>query len=192
MVPCVNEVRSSSVADGLENVLDRCADRLYALALRITGVRDDAVVALEDALRVVAAGTSAHGDASAFEASLYRNVARAAHHRLRQRRGDIAPIAKDDVVPRLDDDGHHFAPMDDWSGRTGAHTLDTAALSAAIDALPPDNRTALILHDVEAVATGDIGEILGIDVPAVKLHVHRARLFVRSRLAASFALDHGV
>ena len=56
-------------------------------------------------------------------------------------------------------------------------------LSDAIDGLPPDYRTALVLHDVEGLSNPDIAETLGISLPAVKSRVHRSRLFVRKRLA---------
>jgi RNA polymerase sigma-70 factor (ECF subfamily) len=169
--------------DSAASVFERCADRLYALAMRLTGTRDAAEAALEDAFR-------ADGDAPASEASLYVSVAHAAYQRLRRLRRDVLPIAVDDVVPPLDDEGQHFEPMDDWSARIDEAVPDggrQAALSAAIDALPPEERTALILHDVEATAPGDIATILGVDTRAVRLHVHRARLFVRQRLAAYFA-----
>ena len=56
-------------------------------------------------------------------------------------------------------------------------------LGDAIDGLPPDYRTALVLHDVEGLSNPDIAEALGISLPAVKSRVHRSRLFVRKRLA---------
>src|SRR5256885_869259 len=56
-------------------------------------------------------------------------------------------------------------------------------LTAAIDALPPDYRPALVLHDVEGVANSEIAETLGVGLPTVKSRVHRARLFVRQRLS---------
>jgi len=56
-------------------------------------------------------------------------------------------------------------------------------LSDAIDSLPPDYRTALVLHDVEGLSNPDIAESLAISLPAVKSRVHRSRLFVRKRLA---------
>jgi RNA polymerase sigma-70 factor (ECF subfamily) len=186
VVRCVTEV------DDVASVIDRCGDRLYALALRITGAQDDAAAAIEEALGIVAL-RSATDTGVSLEACLYRSVARAAHQRLRQRRRDVPPIIVDDVVPALDADGQHFEPMDDWSARIDdhmRHSAKQAALSAAIDALPPDVRTALILHDVEGASSGDIAQIMGVDVPAVKLHVHRGRLFVRKRLATHFAVDH--
>ena len=56
-------------------------------------------------------------------------------------------------------------------------------LTQAIDKLPAEYRTALVLHDVEGVSNPEIAETLGISLPAVKSRVHRSRLFVRKQLA---------
>ena len=56
-------------------------------------------------------------------------------------------------------------------------------LERAIEGLPPDYRTALVMHDVEGLSNPDIAETLGISLPAVKSRVHRSRLWVRKQLA---------
>ena len=56
-------------------------------------------------------------------------------------------------------------------------------LTTAIDELPPDYRTAFLMHDVEGLSNPEIAESLGISLPAVKSRVHRSRLFLRQRLA---------
>jgi RNA polymerase sigma-70 factor (ECF subfamily) len=56
-------------------------------------------------------------------------------------------------------------------------------LERAIDGLPPDYRTALVMHDVEGLSNPDIAETLGISLPAVKSRVHRSRLWVRKQMA---------
>jgi RNA polymerase sigma-70 factor (ECF subfamily) len=76
--------------------------------------------------------------------------------------------------------------MDDWSNRVDEQALQRelrGELEKAIDALPADYRTALVLHDVEGLSNPDIAEALGISLPAVKSRVHRSRLFVRKQLA---------
>ena len=76
--------------------------------------------------------------------------------------------------------------MDDWSNRVDERALQgelRQVLEEAIEALPADYRTALVLHDVEGLSNPDIAESLGISLPAVKSRVHRSRLFVRKRLA---------
>src|SRR5881628_87360 len=94
-------------------------------------------------------------------------------------------VALDDVLPALDGDGQHFEPMDDWSNRVDEQALQgelRRVLTTAVDALPHDYRTALVLHDIEGLSNPDIAEALGISLPAVKSRVHRSRLFVRKRL----------
>jgi RNA polymerase sigma-70 factor (ECF subfamily) len=76
--------------------------------------------------------------------------------------------------------------MADWSDRVDEQALQgelRKVLGDAIDKLPPDYRTALVLHDVEGLSNPDIAEALGISLPAVKSRVHRSRLFVRKSLA---------
>jgi RNA polymerase sigma-70 factor, ECF subfamily len=60
-------------------------------------------------------------------------------------------------------------------------------LEKAIAELPPDYRTALVMHDVEGMPNPDIAETLGVSLPAVKSRVHRSRLFVRKKLAEYLA-----
>ena len=90
------------------------------------------------------------------------------------------------MLPLLDGDGRHFEPMDDWSNRVDERALQGElrdVLQRAIDGLPPDYRTALVMHDVEGLSNPDVAETLGISLPAVKSRVHRSRLFVRKQLA---------
>lgn len=173
--------------DGAERLVERYGDRLYRLALRVTGVQEDAEGALEDALRMAARTISSLTDESAFGSWIYRTVARAAHQR-RTRRQHVDTAALDNVVPLLNADGH-FEPLEDWSTRLDEPALQGglhSSLVEAIDALPADYGTALILHDVEGVSKQEIAEVLDIDVPAVNWRVHRARLFVRERLSRYF------
>jgi RNA polymerase sigma-70 factor (ECF subfamily) len=154
--------------------------------MRITGLNEDAEEAAQDALWTAARKVHMFKGESAFGSWIYRITANAAYQKLRTRRQKASEIALDDVLPSLDGDGHHFEPMDDWSNRVDEKALQGElrdVLTAAIDALPPDYRTALVLHDVEGVSNPDIAEALNISLPAVKSRVHRSRLFVRKRLA---------
>lgn len=169
-----------------ELLVERFGDRVYRLALRITGSNEDAEEAAQDALWTAARKIQMFKGESAFGSWLYRITANAAYQKLRARRAKAAEIALDDVLPALDQDGRHFEPMDDWSNRVDEHALQgelRRVLADAIDALPPDYRTALVMHDVEGLSNPDIADALGISLPAVKSRVHRSRLFVRKRLA---------
>lgn len=169
-----------------ELLVERFGDRVYRLALRITGSNEDAEEAAQDALWTAARKIQMFKGESAFGSWLYRITANAAYQKLRARRAKAAEIALDDVLPTLDQDGRHFEPMDDWSNRVDEQALQgelRRVLADAIDALPPDYRTALVMHDVEGLSNPDIADALGISLPAVKSRVHRSRLFVRKRLA---------
>jgi len=176
----------SEAPDAAERLVERFGDRVYRLAMRITGSREDAEEAAQDALWTAARKIGMFKGESAFGSWIYRITANAAYQKLRTRRQKSAEIAIDDVLPSLDDDGRHFEPMDDWTNRVDEQALQgelRRVLQEAIDGLPDEYRTALVMHDVEGLSNPDIAETLGISLPAVKSRVHRSRLFVRKRLA---------
>ena len=173
-------------ADATERLVERFGDRVYRLTLRITGSKEDAEEAAQDALWTAARKIDSFKGESAFGSWLYRIAANSAYQKLRTRKQRSREIAMDEVLPSLDTDGRHFEPMDDWSNRVDERALQGElrdVLEKAIDALPADYRTALVLHDVEGLSNPDIADTLGISLPAVKSRVHRSRLFVRKRLS---------
>jgi RNA polymerase sigma-70 factor (ECF subfamily) len=173
-------------ADATERLVERFGDRVYRLTMRITGSREDAEEAAQDALWTAARRIDSFKGESAFGSWLYRIAANSAYQKLRTRKQRSREIAMDEVLPSLDGDGRHFEPMDDWTNRVDERALQGElrhVLEEAIDALPADYRTALVLHDVEGLSNPDIAESLGISLPAVKSRVHRSRLFLRKRLS---------
>jgi RNA polymerase sigma-70 factor (ECF subfamily) len=176
--------RDDENAAGL--LVERYGDRVYRLGLRITGSPEDAEEVAQDALWTAARKIGTFKGDSAFGSWLYRIAANAAYMKLRARKFKTHEVAFDDVIPAFDEDGVHFEPMDDWSPRVDEQALQHElrdVLQHAIDELPADYRTALVLHDVEGLSNPDIAEALGISLPAVKSRVHRSRLFVRQKLA---------
>jgi RNA polymerase sigma-70 factor (ECF subfamily) len=172
--------------DAPDRLVERYGDRVYRLAMRITGLKEDAEEAAQDALWTAARKVHMFKGESAFGSWIYRITANAAYQKLRTRRQKSAEIALEDVLPSLDGEGRHFEPMDDWSNRVDEQALQgelRRVLQQAIDGLPADYRTALVLHDVEGLSNPDIAEALNISLPAVKSRVHRSRLFVRKQLA---------
>ncbi|TMC94451.1 MAG: sigma-70 family RNA polymerase sigma factor [Chloroflexi bacterium] len=102
------------------------------------------------------------------------------------REGAAAP-----VLPLLHENGQHAAPVADWSPSVDDPSRQTElrmALTTAIDGLPLDYRTALILRDVEGLSNVEVAAALGITVANAKSRTHRARLFLRKRLG-SFMSD---
>jgi RNA polymerase sigma-70 factor (ECF subfamily) len=61
------------------------------------------------------------------------------------------------------------------------------ALDAAIADLEPEYREVLVLRDVEGLPAAEVAEVTGLSVAAVKSRLHRARRFVRGRVAPLLA-----
>ena len=59
-------------------------------------------------------------------------------------------------------------------------------LDRAIAALPEMYREVFVLAEVEGLPNAEIGERLGMSLPAVKSRLHRARAMLRESLAPHF------
>ena len=169
-----------------EQLVSTYGDRVYRLAVRITGVNEDAEEVAQDALWTAARKIDMFKGEAAFGSWLYRITANAAYQKLRTRKGRQNEIPWEQLLPALDWEGRHFEPMDDWSPRVDESALQgelREVLTTAIAGLPPDYRTAFVMHDMEEMSNPEIAETLGISLPAIKSRVHRSRLFLRQRLA---------
>lgn len=56
-------------------------------------------------------------------------------------------------------------------------------VQAALDALPPDFRAAVVLCDLEGLAYDDVARILDVKLGTVRSRIHRGRTMLRERLA---------
>jgi RNA polymerase sigma-70 factor, ECF subfamily len=175
-----------------ESLISRYGERAYRLARRITGNGEDAEEVVQDAFCTVVRKIDMFRGESAFGSWLYRIVANAAYHKLRGRQRRWRELSLDEVLPVFDVDGAHAGPVADWSARVNDPAVQAelrTALTAAIDELPATYRTVLVLRDVEGQSNSEIAIALGLSVPVVKTRVHRARLFLRKRLAQSMAMQ---
>jgi RNA polymerase sigma-70 factor (ECF subfamily) len=167
--------------------------RAYRLAIGITGSAQDAEEVVQDAFWAVVRKIDTFRGESAFRSWLYRIVANSAYQKLRGRGGRRSEISLDEVLPSFHESGEHAAPIADWSLSVDDPSRQTElriALTAAINELPPGHRTILSLVDIEGLSNTEAAETLGLSVPNVKSRVHRARLFLRKRLAdVHVALD---
>jgi RNA polymerase sigma-70 factor, ECF subfamily len=94
------------------------------------------------------------------------------------------------VLPPFHEDGRHAGAILDWSASVEEASRGTElrrVLTAAIDELPAHYRSVLLLRDVEGLSNAEVAQALRIAVAKVKSRVHRARLFLRKRLAIYFS-----
>src|SRR5215813_5978343 len=169
----------------LEQIVERHGERLYRLAVGLTGAQADAEEAVQSALVTAVRTIDTLDDDSKFAAWIDRLAASEAYRKLLARSRTTEEIAIDAVLPPIDRAGH-FEPMSDWSRWIEAPDVQgdlRQAVTDAVGALPPDYRAALVLHDIDGMSDADIAGVLTVDVAAVRSRVHHARLFVRDRLS---------
>jgi RNA polymerase sigma-70 factor (ECF subfamily) len=186
--------RDAALVEGLrkgdptatELLLDTYGDRVYRLAIRITGNEQDAEEVVQDALWTAARKIGMFKGESAFGSWVYRITANTAYQKLRGRQSRKHEVPWTDLRPAFDDERHHAEPVADWSGKVEEPALQAelrTVLTSAINDLPEDYRTAFLMHDVEGLSNPEIAESLHLSLPAVKSRVHRSRLFLRERLS---------
>ncbi len=174
-------------AGATEALVGTYGDRVYRLAMRITGNASDAEEVVQDALWTASRKIDTFRGTAAFGSWVYRITANTAYQKLRGRRSRRNEVSWEAFGPAFDEKGQHVGVAVDWSRRLKDPAIETelkSVLSAAIDELPADYRTIVVLHDVEGLSNPEIAETLQIDLTTVKSRVHRARLFLRNRLAA--------
>jgi len=125
---------------------------------------------------------------SAFSTWLYRLTMNVALTRLRKRKRRNE-VYLDDYLPRFQQDGHHkVRPVVNWEDELDQRLEKKELqrlLRESLDLLPPVDKTVIVMSDLEGLSNREICEGLELSIPAVKARLHRARLFLRGRLAVS-------
>ena len=176
-------LRASTAADLL---VATYGDRAYRLAIGITRDEQDADEAVQDAFWSVVRKIDTFRGDSSYGSWIYRITANAAYQKLHGRAHRRDEISLDEVLPAFHEDGRHAGPISDWSASIHDPAVQAelrAALASAIGELPVQYRAVIVLHDVDGLSMAEVAGSVGITEAAVKSRVHRARLFLRKRLA---------
>ena len=162
-----------------EDLARREERALYRHALRIVGTTSDAEDIVQDAL-FSAWRSIASFQGLSFRAWLFRIATNRALDQLRSRkRRPELPLdpPEDDEVTWAEP----VAPGPDLTQLAGDREA-LAAVETALEALPAEQRTALLLRDVEGFAYEEIALITSVEIGTVKSRIHRGRLAVRNTL----------
>lgn len=151
-------------------IVRRHRDRMWAVALRTLGDPEEAADAVQDALvSAYRAAEGFRGD-SAITTWLHRIVVNACLDRARRK-----SIRKTVPLPDQQDDeekgGRDVAVAEDPTNDSDL-SMDIAA---ALATLPPDQRAALVLVDLQGYPVDEAGRILGVPTGTVKSRCARGR-----------------
>ena len=172
-------------AGAVEALVGAYGGRVHRLAMRITGNTSDAEEVVQDALWTASRKIDSFREAAAFGSWIYRITANKAYEKLRGRQGRRNEVSWEDLGPSFGEKGGQSEVVADWAGRRdpASEAELKSVLGDVIDQLPENHRTAFLLHDVEGLSNPRIAETLHITQGTIKSRVHRARLFLRRRLA---------
>lgn len=178
-------------SDLLGELITRYENRVYNLAFRMMGNREDAEDVLQDTFLNVIRSLERFQGRSSFSTWLYRVAANAALTRLRKqsKRAKSEDEFLDDVysVKRAADAG---ARLPDWSSNPVQELLNDEAMeqmNRVVEEMPEIYRAVFVLRDVEELSTAEVADILEISEAAVKSRLHRARLYLRNSLSDYFS-----
>jgi RNA polymerase sigma-70 factor (ECF subfamily) len=153
-------------------LFERHRDRLWAVALRTAGGPEDASDALQDAMVSAFRRAGSFRGEAAVTTWLHRIVVNACLDQHRRRKNK--PTTS--WIENLHEVAHD---VDDMANRELQIELERALAQ-----LPPDQRAAIVLVDVEGYAVDDAAAILGCPPGTVKSRCARGRAKLAERLSS--------
>ncbi len=181
----VHQAKDGSL-EAFTELVNRHEQKIFRLTRHITGNREDAEDALQDAFLKAYSKLSQFQEWSQFYTWLVRIAVNESLMRLRKRKMhpthslDEPLETGDGWIPR--DHGQ----WDDNPEQRYAQQELREILDEAVTKLPPIFRTVLVLRDLEQMSTDETAQTLNLTVPAVKSRLLRARLQLRESLSNHF------
>lgn len=170
----------------LEKVFNLYSGKLYNVALRILKDQSDAEEVIQDVFMTAFRKADSFQGNSQFSTWLYRLTVNAALGRIRRSKKN-QEVEYAEFLPKFQDDGHHAVqPVADWSDNLDEQYSKTETqelLAKALAQLKAVDKTVIVLSDLEGLSDKEIADATGLTVSAVKTRLHRARLFLRGKLA---------
>jgi len=171
-----------------EELVRAYTSRLLAVARRILGSQEEAKDAVQETF--LAAFQSL--DRFRGEANLGTWLSRIAVNqclmKLRSRRRKPEQSIED-LLPAFLPDGHQVRETALWEVSTDTQVERNevfALVRQAIDQLPANYRTVLLLRDIEELSTEEVARMLGVTANTIKVRLHRARQALRTLLEPHF------
>ncbi|MBI4354811.1 MAG: sigma-70 family RNA polymerase sigma factor [Candidatus Omnitrophica bacterium] len=176
----------------LEALMAQYQARVFGLALRLSGNRQDAEEVLQDVFLAVFQKIDGFRGEAKLSSWIYRITANAALMKLRKRPKVQQIPLEEELGPAMTDEGMIAEPVVDWS-RLPNDELDRKELGQrieqALNLLPADYRSVVVLRDVEGFSAQEACDMLSLSEAALKSRLHRGRLFLRKQLA-DYAMVH--
>jgi RNA polymerase sigma-70 factor (ECF subfamily) len=171
-----------------DELVDKYEKKLYNLILRHVGDADEAADLTQDTFVNAFRGFPTFRGECKILTWLCQIALNQCKNRFRQR-----DRRRDWEGPSLDapvlggPDENRLLEIPDWK-QSPERALEQKELQrqvlAAIDSLPPEYRTVVVLCDLQNRSYAEIAQIVGLSLETVKTRIHRGRLMIRRKLEA--------
>ncbi len=171
--------------DAVEVLFNRYHGKVYHLAMSILKNESDAEEVSQNVFLSVIRKVDTFEGNSTLYSWIYRICINASLMRLREKRRSET-VSIEAFMPVFTEDGMHASPVVDWSKEVERKALDKELgrmIGKFTSHLSDKYRVVFILCDVEGLTCEETGQLLNLSVPAVRSRLHRARLYLRERLA---------
>ncbi len=187
------ELRTDGQQERFNALMQSTYRKVYNMAFRLAGNRSDAEDLTQEAYyRAFRSFQDYEGD-KPFENWIFRIVTRLFLDLLRNRRRRVQTVSYDAPLNAGNDDVVHFEVAD--SAPIADQILVNQTLSedmhAVMESLTEEQRTLIILADVEGMPYKDISEIMGKPVGTIRSRLHRTHKLMRQRLEALRSIKEG-
>ena len=166
---------AADAAPTWEEIVDRHSDRVYRLALRLTGNRHDAEDLTQEVFVRVFRSLDTYQPGT-FEGWIHRITTNLFLDHARRKQRIRFDALSDERADRL----HSDSPGPDTA--YADQTFDDD-VERALATLPPEFRVAVVLCDVEGLSYDEIAQILDAKLGTVRSRIHRGRAMLRTALA---------
>jgi len=165
-------------AYAFEQLMAAHESKMYAVALRMCGNREDAQDCLQEAMLRVYRAISGFKGQSSFSTWVYRITMNSCLDELRRRKSRAA-VSLDSMLES------GFAPSDesDTPEESSLRSEQKRALEKAIAQLPEDMRAAIVLRDIQGCSYDEIARALDANVGTIKSRISRGREKLRAVLS---------
>ena len=174
--------------DSFEQLANLYQKKIYSLSFNLTRNAMDSEDVTQEVLLTLFKKIHTFQGRSAFSSWVYRITLNSTYMKLRSRKKEQS-ISIEELLPSFNGAGFQQEKIQDWSEKTESLLFDNEGreiIKKAVDLLPDKEKVVFLLRDVEGLSTNKVSEVLDLTIPAVKSRLHRARLFLRKKLANYF------
>ena len=164
--------------DAFERLLSAQEGRMYAVALRMCGNREDAQDCVQEAMIRIYRAISSFKGQSSFATWVYRITMNSCLDELRRRKTRTSTS-----LDAMLENGFAPSDEDDTPERHSLQAEQKRLLERAIAELPEDMRAAIVLRDIQGCSYDDIAQTLDTNVGTIKSRISRGRERLREKIS---------